>query len=49
MLSVAWLVGPTPIVQLGLGGAAGLLGYLLIAVPPNQIRGLRARLRPATT
>jgi PST family polysaccharide transporter len=48
MLSVAWLTGPTPIVQLGLAGAAGLLGYLLIAVPPSQIRELRARLGAAT-
>jgi O-antigen/teichoic acid export membrane protein len=48
MLTVAWLTGPSPIVQLGLAGTAGLLGYLLIAVSPNQIRELRARLGAAT-
>ncbi|MFL6143624.1 MAG: oligosaccharide flippase family protein [Labedaea sp.] len=42
MVGGAWLVGGSPIVQLTLAGGAGLVGYLLIAVPSRQILQLRA-------
>jgi O-antigen/teichoic acid export membrane protein len=50
MLLVARVAGPLPIVQLGLGGLAGLIGYLLVAVPREQINQLRTmvRARPRT-
>ena len=50
MLLVTRVAGPLPIVQLGLGGLAGLVGYLLVAVPREQINQLRTmvRARPRT-
>ena len=45
MLLVAGAVGPSLIVQLGLAGTAGLAGYLLVAVSPQQLGQLRTAVR----
>ena len=44
-LGVAHAVGPSPVLQLVLGGAAGALVYVAVAVPPAQLRQVLAALR----
>ena len=39
------MAGPSLIVQLGLAGIAGLAGYLVIAVSPQQRGQLRTMVR----
>jgi PST family polysaccharide transporter len=45
MLLVAAVVGPALIVQLFLAGGAGLLAYVLVAVPRSQLIQLRTMMR----
>lgn len=44
-LGVAHVTGPYAAVQLFVAGAAGMLSYLVIAVPPEQLRALPALAR----
>jgi PST family polysaccharide transporter len=49
VLVAARQVGPDPLVRLAVGGTLGVLVYVVVAVPRQQLRGWRAALKRETT